>query len=279
MNLSVENCSSFENQGDAIEAIGFLFAYVDGARIVDCNASGNVVVSSLNAATGFTLIGQNPGGSCGKIEFLRCQAHRNGNTGFGFSGFGFRIRSFVDNITFRDCIANANGLSTANPGVQAAGFAINTSDEFPVATSIVQNIIFDNCIASGNGLPNPQQNQANSAGILLRTNAIRPAIQNVLVQNCTLNYNRVGLRIPPAGITPVTGIVVKNNEADQNFVSGFDVSGANAPVLVAKNIAYNNGPGGLVNYIGVPAAYIITGTTTIPPPANPSGMLNVAITP
>ncbi len=271
VDVVVENCSSLDNQGgnsDSGEATGFHFFYVNGARVADCNASGNFCLNSPSfISSGFSVFGDAPGGNSNAITFLRCTSERNGNEGLQGAGAGFTVRSVTSNIVFRDCVANANGNVPGTVNVSGAGFYINTAPVDP--STITENIIIDNCIAIGNGFAD----QAGpSGGISIRARPDRPPVNNVLIQNCTLAYNENGLTLP----FDITGLVVKNNEADQNRLVGFDLANVTSTAFVTGNLAYNNLGG---NYTGVSPLNIVTATTANLPDGTAVGFKNLSVVP
>ncbi len=269
LDVVVENCNSLNNQGGTEGVDGFIFYFTVGARISDCNSSGNFSTNSNGfSSSGFNVYGATPGGQSANITFLRCTAERNGNDGFQTSAIGFLTRSATSNVIYRDCIANGNAQQQEIRTL-AAGFAINAVATAPEnGLEITQNITYDHCIANGNGSPD-QSAMPNGGIVIRRSNLSLPPIVNVLIQDCTLAYNQNGLFVN----NDISGLVVKRNEADQNSLVGFNVSAVTTK-LVTENIAYNNLGG---NYAGVPNAIIVPATTTALPTA--IGALNLDIVP
>ncbi|MCE5317691.1 MAG: hypothetical protein LLG04_10115 [Parachlamydia sp.] len=270
-NIVVNNCTASDNQGAFAFTNGTVFAYVAGARVADCNASGNITIDEAGTGSGITVEGDIPDGQSNAFTFLRCTAERNQYTGTAAIGTGFLVRSNTANVIYRDCVANGNGLSNDNLAMSAAGFAINTQgiEESPF-TTLTQNITYDNCIANGNGTA--EQTTAASGGIFLRAITTRPPVVNVLIQDCTLCFNRNGIH----ATDDIAGVVIKRNQADLNLLVGFDLAAIASPKLVTKNIAYNNL---VANYTGVPAANIVNATSTNLPDGTAVGFKNISIVP
>ncbi len=264
----VENCVSLNNHGFT-SGTGFRFVFVNGGRISDCNASGNFGAGNGGfSSQGFGVEGAEPGGQSNAITFLRCTAERNGTEGFQAAGAGFAVRSDTFNVVFRDCVAVSNGNTAGTVSGQGSGFIINSTGGQPL-TSITNNILFDNCVALSNGF---SDQTGPSGGIVIRALTTRPPVSDVIVQNSTLAYNENGLIVSQ----DITGLVVKNNEADQNRLVGFNLAAVTSPKFVTKNIAYNN----LVNnYTGVPPANIVTASSVNLPDGTTVGFKNLSVTP
>jgi hypothetical protein len=274
IDVVVENCTAENNQSSTEDAVGFLLSFVNGARVADCNASGNFALSiedvASSASSGFDVLGELPGGNSNAITFLRCTAEGNGNNGFQATAAGFTVHSATSNIIFRDCVAVANGNTSGTVLNTGAGFFINapTMD----VNAITQNVTIDHCIANSNGF---LDQLGPSGGIVIEATLIGlfiPTVNNVLIQNCTLAYNQNGLIVP----FDITGLVVKHNEADQNTLVGFDVTNVISPSFVTKNVAYSNF---VENYAGVPPENIVTATVANLPDGTAVGFKNLSVIP
>ena len=153
---------SLNNQGGLFDVDGFVFFFTAGARVSDCNSSGNFSTNANGfSSAGFNVQGATPGGQSADITFLRCTAERNGNDGFQTTATGFYVRTFTSNVIFRNCIANGNAQQK-DISVIASGFLVNTA----FAEGITQNITYDHCIANGNG--SDDQPAVANGGIVIR---------------------------------------------------------------------------------------------------------------
>lgn len=276
-NVVVENCVALNNQAGTSGCAGIGLIFVDGGEISDSNASGNFTVNAAGVqASGIAIEGNIPGGQSAGITVQRCTCENNQNQGTAFAGTGFLVRSNVANVIYRDCVANNNGKSGENPAIIAAGFLINTAaiEPPPIFSTVTQNIVFDNVVANGNGLANPAQTSTLSAGITIRNPTNRQPALNVLIQKSTLTYNRKAVYVT----NDLAGLVVKNNEADQNLLAGFDFTNVTSTKLVTGNLAYNNGPTpATTNFINVEAANVLqVGSNNLP---DVVGAKNLSITP
>lgn len=248
IDIVVERCSSMGNYSPT-SCSGFFFAFVNGARIVDCNSSGNT--SSFEegvVSNGYRIGGLEPGGRAARITFLNCTAERNGYLG-GLRAAGILARDqSIQDVIVRDCVFNGNGNIE---GLVTAGIIVETR----FTDTNFTNVVVDNCILNNNG----NDNSSFTGGIIITRPANTVPLDNVLIQNNTLTYNH-GAGVGVYG--DINNVVIKANEADNNTEIGFDISQVPNPVLVAKNIAYANAGG---NYNGVPVNNIVDGTYAVLP--------------
>ena len=240
INTTVVNCNALGNTsgGGSRGVRGFGFLYTDGAVVSNCHASGT---NSPNGSTGFYLSGNPFGGQSRDVTFENCVASSNG-TLLEASGTqsGFHFNNTIENVIVKNCVANGNGKVESQI---STGLLIKSD---PV--SIIRKITVQDCNFSDNGHSSSEL----SGGIIVDRPEGFPLMDKVLIQDNTLTYNE-GVGVGVYG--DVQKVVIKNNEADNNTGVGFDVESVPGPVLVAKNIAYDNEAG---NYAGVDAAVIIT---------------------
>jgi hypothetical protein len=259
-NITVKNCTATDCKSDESNAVGIVFAYVQGCHISDSNSSGMV---GGNQCAGFYVTGGLPGGRSSDITLVNNTAERNGTDGFG-KACGFYIRNVSNDIVLKDNIANGNG--TGHDLTFGAGFIIeatNTSSD-----AYIKNIDIDNCTAEGNG-----NGTENSGGIVI-LNLITdqtPAIENVAVEKSVSKFNN-GYGVLLNG--NIVGGSVNETEIYQNTLGGVNIinNTDSESVFVSRNIAYKNNSN---NYNGVAAGNIVTGTASSLPSS--PGFLNVSI--
>ena len=261
-NIVLDNCIA-EDTFAGFRAAGMRFAFVDGAVIKNCVSTGNKSGPDGTLSAGFRVQGLIPGGISKNITFDNCVAESNSAEGNAIAA-GFVVHNVSRNVILRDCIANGNGNNTSGvPSIASAGIIVTVQPLSQLED--VQGVVIDHCITNGNGTIFAPL----SAGILLwRPNAL-PPIDRVLIQKSTSTYN-IGDGIAVNG--DITRVTIKANEADNNTGIGFNIVDPN-PVVVAKNVAVDNGGG---NYVGVPANDIVVGTIGNLPLA--VGFKNVSIT-
>ena len=168
----------------------------------------------------------------------------------------------MNNVIIRNCVAQDNGTNGATSTI-AAGVTVHPRADVHGSAPIFK-VTIENCTLNSNG----SASATHSGGIVLLGEPEFP-ISNVLIQKNTLAYNTLdGIKI----VGNVTGVVIKNNEADRNTGIGFNVLNA-VPNLVLGNIAYANTGG---NYQGVPASVIREATNVNLP--DTVGAKNLSIT-
>lgn len=255
-NITIDNCTATDGNSGESRAAGFLLAYVQGAHVSNCNASGMVG----GQAAGFMITGGLPGGRASNITLVNNTAEQNGAGGFGRAA-GFFIRNVSNDIVLKDNIANGNGT-----GVDldlGAGFLVEATTNDPEA--FIRNIDLDNCTAKGNG-----NGSEISGGFVIRnaTADELPNIENVAIEKSVSKFNN-GYGVLITG--NVIGASVNESEVYQNTLGGIDVTGNH--VFVSRNTAYLNN---LNNYNGVALNNIVEGTVDVLPVVDP-GFLNVSI--
>ncbi len=259
-NITVKNCTATDGKSEESRGAGFVFAYVQGAHISDCNASG--MVGGLQSA-GFYVVGGLPGGRSSNITFVNNTAERNGYAGLGKAA-GFFIRNVSNDIVLQHNIANGNGNGADLS--YGAGFLVEVSSNNPDA--YIKNVDLDNCVAKGNG-----NGSENSGGfVILNIASNQPAsIENVAVEKSITKFNN-GHGVLIKG--NIVGASVNETEIYQNTLVGINIvdNADSESVFVSRNTAYNNKAG---NYNGVALVNIVTGSPYALP-ANP-GFLNVSI--
>lgn len=259
-NITVANCTSTDGRSEESRAVGFLMAYVQGAHISNCNASG---MSGGISSAGFNVVGGLPGGRTSAITLVNNTAERNGATGGGRSA-GFLIEEVSDNIVLKDNIANNNG--TGPDLVSGAGFLIRLGPTDNDPASFIKNMDLDNCTAKGNG------NGSELSGGFVIYNATTEqitTIENIAIEKSVSKFNN-GYGILIDG--NIVGSSVNETEIYQNTLGGLVIRNNSNDVFTSRNVASLNNAN---NYTGIAPVNIVTGTVNALPP-NP-GFLNVSI--
>lgn len=258
-NITVTNCTVTDGLSLGSRSVGFLFAYVQGAHVSNCNASG--MNGGGAASGGFYVVGGLPGGRSSDITLINNTAERNCTTGAGRGG-GFFIEAVSDNIVMKNNIANANGTS---PDLTlAAGFFVRLSPTNINPEQFVRNIEFDNCTANGNG-----NGTSNSGGFVILNESGLPLISNVAIEKSVAKFNN-GYGVLINGNVP--GASINQSELYQNTLGGINIINNTNNVFVSRNTAYLNG---VNNYIGVnPSVIIQSDVNNLP---TTPGFLNVSV--
>jgi hypothetical protein len=255
--ITVKNCNVADCVSRDSRASGFVFAYVQGAHVSGCNASG---IAGGTSAFGFDIVGGLPGGRTSNVTLVHNTAERNGVTGGGRAA-GFTIENVSDNIVLKNNIANGNGTS---PNLEyGAGILVRSDGINP--GSVIKNIEIDGCTLIGNG-----NNSANSGGIVI-LNLAQPRvlpIENVAIEKSVAKFNQ-GHGILIQG--DIIGTSVNESELYQNTLIGLAILGSEAG-FISRNVAARNRH---QNYQGVPLDNIMGGTIIKLPPQ--PGFLNVSI--
>lgn len=257
-NITIKNCTSTDGVSREGRSAGFVIAFVQGAHISDCNASGMV---GGTESSGFDIVGDLPGGRTSNITLINNTAERNGENGKGISA-GFKVDNVIDNIILKNNIANGNG--TGKDLDFGSGFlviSISENDSEPY----IRNIDFDNCTANNNG-----NGKENSGGfVALNLTETQIPVENVAIQKSVAKFNN-GYGVLFNG--NVVGGSINEMELYQNTLGGINIANNTNQVFVSRNTAYLNG---IYNYQGISESAIITGTVN-DLPSNP-GFKNVSI--
>lgn len=256
-NISIDNCSGNGSSSQQGRASGILLAFAQGARVSNCTCIGN----SGRFSFGFVTLGQAPGGVTSAITFDNCVAERNGEIDGSIFGGGFCLtRSLTDCVVINNCVSNKN--ITASTNVTGGGILV-LYDRNPLPNAF-RNIDIDKCVVKCNG-----NGTVETGGIIILNDVATQNLVNVAIQKSSVKFNNGdGIFIGPN----VVGASINETEIYQNTLNGIDISTANNPVFVSRNVAFANN----VNYKGVNPANILVGTVNNLP-AN-VGMLNVSIT-
>lgn len=261
--ITVTNCTATDGRSEKDRAVGFLFAYVQGAHISNCNSSG----MSGSQSAGFFVVGGLPGGRSSAITLVNNTAERNGVIG-GESertllGAGFFIGRTVDNLIFKNNVANNNGTSSDLD--IGAGFLI--ADNIVNPLQVLNNIEFESCTANGNG-----NGSINSGGFVITNFSGEPQLQlivNVAIEKSISKFNN-GYGVLING--NIVGSSVNETELYQNTLGGINIINNPNQVFVSRNTAYLNNTN---NYNGV-SPNVIVERTVNNLPENP-GFKNVSI--
>lgn len=261
INNTFKNCTVFDTvTNGAFISWGFSLSYAVASHVSNCNVSGTA--GNGGRTFGFLVEGDIPGGLSNAVTLENCTAENNGiKAGPTSAAGGFCVDYGISNVVLKNLVANNNGTDPET--IATAGIMIDGRASEDALVS--RNIDVDNCTAIGNG------NGVNGAGIYIRNRDPEfTQIFNCAIQNSKSKFNNGdGIRVENA----VIGASVNSNEVYQNTGAGINISNVPTPVFVSRNVAYANSP----NYIGVPPANIVEGTTAALPPT--VGFLNASITP
>lgn len=243
-------------------ASGLTIAYSRGVDVSDVNVSG----IEAPDAYGYFIAGANlPSGVVSTVTLTNCTAERCGISPITNDiATGFYVSNPTNNIIFKNCIANGNGLS-ADAVAITAGFLVYHFGLNPFG--VINNIDFDNCVANGNG-NGIAEARGGFVVLEISPNKDIAFINNVAIQKSVAKFNN-GSGISVTG--RIGGASINESEVYQNTDYGI-LAIDNLPFFVSRNVAYANGA---LNYLGVPQANIVEGTTANLP--NNPGFLNVSI--
>lgn len=268
-NVTISNCEFLDNfmTGDTqlptFEAGGLVFVGVDNFLIEKSRASGQRhpappgPLFGVSGATGFSINASDNG------MIVDCES--NDNVGAGGTAIGMRVRA-CHNVLIKNCESSRN-VNTAT-GV-AFGFYTDVDDLVAISGPSGSAITFDSCVA--------QQNTSASGlsgGFKITT------IFDSLLKNNVSQENGYGILVTDPNMAPLSF----NNIFVGNIVQGNSVAGIADQVTGGNNAYHNNtartnGPGGIANYVGLPAGTpIVTWSIAggFPVVINPFANLDIA---
>ena len=267
LNLTIEDCSFFDTYSKHDSAKNVALLYVQGVTVKNCYSSG---AKGYDDSIGFRVSGDPNGGISSGIVFENCVASNNGADTDGRVHAGFSVNNVTDRLTFRNCTASGNGLF---PATYSAGFLVEPF-AFGSLPPVTNRIIFENCVANGNG--SESSDFSGGFAVLTVSNSDFVLVSKILIKDSTSSYNDGDGIFVGVGVESLS---LKNNTLVENSRYGIDMSAVSTKSFVAENDAFNNGsPPFLLsgNYVGVPAANIVSGTSDSLP-TNP-GFLNTDVT-
>lgn len=268
-NNHIKNIISTGNRGKT-QATNFTFAYCEFLNVDNCVSQG--AQSNGGIAYGFYIVGSGgiQGGDNNNIILKNCITQGNGNV-TAIGGAGIAIDTPSASIVIENTVINGNGISSGTNSIAAGIFirARRGALVVDLTTLGVDKVIMRNNTITNNG----SLRATLSGGIVVLRNELarRPdlAIKNLNIIDSVIAYNiGDGIRIDGN----ITGVVIKNNQLDQNTGVGVNIVNNTNPIFVAKNIAYGNTLG---NYSNNLASTVIEGTTTSLP--DTVGLKNVSI--
>lgn len=271
--VTILRCEFLDNHMNGLDlpfqdSTGLALILVDNFLIRDTIASGQRhpsipgpdAIFAVSGATGFSINGSKNG----LIE--NCQA--NDNSGQGNTSIGIRVRA-SQGVVVKNCECSGN-INTAS-GV-AFGFYTDTDGlnlALPVFPAFDSSIVFDSNVAQNNS-----SESGLSGGFKFATIRNSSVLNNISQENTGYGMLLIDANMPDV----VLGNIFENNIVQSNTLAGFSdqVSGSNNAYSI--NIARSNGPGGIVNYVGLPAGTpIVTWSITggFPPVINPFANLDI----